>query len=396
MGRKAVPEAVVAAINSATRSVICRLLLAGLLCGAMKANAAVLPEERADAMYHRYEGGGVSIDGPSILLRTNVGNSVSLFANYYIDSISGASIDVEATASPYAEERTEYSLGMDYLRNKTLMSISVTSSSENDFDAKTMHLGITQDFFGDLTTLSMGYSYGQDDVRRTGDAGFAEQATRHNFSVGLTQVVSKNLIVGLNLENISDQGYLNNPYRAVRFLDANAALGYRFETERYPRSRTSNALAMNANYYLPWRASVFFEGRYFTDTWGIRANTARLGYVHTFGDHWLLEVRSRFYRQDQADFYSDLFNRSAEFDFMARDKELASYRNVSVGFSASWLYQFGSDNWLSKASLNLEYDRLKFDYDNFRDVRVTDVLPGQEPLYQFDADVLRLYFSLWF
>ncbi|MCG7959973.1 MAG: hypothetical protein JAY69_13020, partial [Candidatus Thiodiazotropha taylori] len=28
--------------------------------------ATVLPEDRADVMYHRYDGGGVEVDGPSI------------------------------------------------------------------------------------------------------------------------------------------------------------------------------------------------------------------------------------------------------------------------------------------------------------------------------------------
>ena len=31
--------------------------------------AGVLPEDRADVMYHSYEGGGVTVDGPSYLIR---------------------------------------------------------------------------------------------------------------------------------------------------------------------------------------------------------------------------------------------------------------------------------------------------------------------------------------
>jgi len=35
-------------------------------------------------------------------------------------------------------------------------------------------------------------------------------------------------------------------------------------------------------------------------------------------------------------------------------------------------------------------------YDDFRDLRVTGVAPGTEPLYTFDADVIRFYISGWF
>ena len=86
--------------------------------------AAVLPEERADLLYHRYDGGGVEVDGPSLLVRKNLGSSVSLGLNHYVDSVSSASIDVLVTASPYTEERTENSVSIDYLKDKSTMSFA--------------------------------------------------------------------------------------------------------------------------------------------------------------------------------------------------------------------------------------------------------------------------------
>ncbi|MBV1959327.1 MAG: DUF3570 domain-containing protein, partial [Pseudomonadales bacterium] len=77
--------------------------------------AAVLPEDRADVMYHSYDGGGITVGGPSVLVRKGFADTVSVSANYYVDTISSASIDVVSTASPYQEERTEVSAGIDYL-----------------------------------------------------------------------------------------------------------------------------------------------------------------------------------------------------------------------------------------------------------------------------------------
>jgi hypothetical protein len=374
--------------------------LGGVVCAlfclfSIQANAAVLPQDRADAMYHSYEGGGMSIDGPSILLRKKIGNHVSFSANYYVDSISGASIDVLATASPYLEERTEYSAGMDYLHNKTVVSLSYTNSSENDFEANSFHVGISQDFFGDLTTLSLGYSKGSDEVGKTGDESFLEEADRQNYSLGITQVISKNMIMGLSFENISDEGYLNNPYRSVRFLDATADRGFRFETEVYPNTRVSNAAAITANYYLPYRASIYAEAKVFSDTWGIDANTYKVGYVHTFGDDWLVDLRVRHYDQDKADFYQDLFSRSAEFNFRARDKEMSTFNNLSLGFSVTYEFQFSQSSWLKKSTINLDFDHVQFEYDDFRDV-LADALVGEEPLYQFSANITRFYVSIFY
>src|SRR5690606_31815990 len=143
-------------------------LIACLLSTAL--TAAVLPEDRADVLYHRYEGGGMTIDGPSVLVRKSVGGRVSVSANQYVDSVSAASVDVLASASPYTEERTEKSLGVDYLAGKAIYSLSVTGSEENDYEASTVSFGANQDFCGYLTTLSFGYARGDDTVRRRGDA----------------------------------------------------------------------------------------------------------------------------------------------------------------------------------------------------------------------------------
>jgi hypothetical protein len=384
--------------SGTVRKLIIRLIIACILLGLLvwQAFAAVLPQDRSDAMYHSYQGGGMSIDGPSILLRKKIGNYVSVSANYYVDTISGASIDVLATASPYVEERTENIVGVDFLRNKTLMSLNYTTSSENDFEAESIHFGVSQDFFGDLTTLTLGYSKGNDEVGKTGDDNFLEIAERQNYRLGITQVMTKNMIVGLSVENVSDQGYLNNPYRSVRFLDASSARGYRFETEVYPNTRISNAASVSANYYLPYRASMYVQAKVFSDSWGIQANTYKLGYIHTFGDDWIVELRGRHYQQDKADFYQDLYTRSAEFNFRARDKEMSTFNNLSLGFSLTYEFKFSAANFFKKSSINLDFDHVNYDYDDFRDVLAVDVPVGGEPLYQFSANITRFYVSIFY
>ena len=125
------------------------LTIVALLGVSQAGIAGVLPDDRSDVLYHQYIGGGVEITGPSILMRKSIGKSVSVVANYYVDMVSSASIDVITTASPYTEERTQYSLAADYLRGNTMMSVGVTSSEESDFDSSTYNLSITQDMFGD-------------------------------------------------------------------------------------------------------------------------------------------------------------------------------------------------------------------------------------------------------
>jgi hypothetical protein len=373
-----------------------RVLLAALLAPlAWPAQAAVLPDDRADVLYHRYEGGGVTIDGPSLLVRKKVAENYSVSANYYVDMVSSASIDVMTTASPYEETRKQGSLAVDALNGKTQYSLSFTNSDENDYTANTASFDVSQALFGELTTLSMGFSRGWDEVRKRGDNEFEEPVDRRSYRVGLSQIVTPTIMLGLAYETITDEGFLNNPYRSVRYLDEENPAGFAFQPEVYPSTRTSNAVAVNARYFLPYRAAVSGEYRFFTDTWGIDANTVRLGYTHPLGERWVLEGGYRWYDQSSADFYSDLFPRRDAQNFLARDKELSTFTSHMLSVGAS--YEFGASRWsfVKRSTVNLFYDRIRFDYDDFRDI-LEGGPPGAEPLYGFDANVYRVFVSAWF
>jgi hypothetical protein len=372
--------------------------------------AGVLADDRADMLYHRYEGGGVTIHGPSLLVRKKFAEKYALSANYYQDYVTSASIDVEVSgASQYKEERDQYSLGFEYLRGKTTYSLNYTNSKENDYQAETTSFGISQDLFGDLTTITMGFSRGDDSVQRRDtitnriDPTFKEPIDRWSYRVGLSQILTKSLISSLQLEVITDEGFLNNPYRSYRFVNPSDDRLFALAREVYPRTRTSNAVAVNARYYLPYRAAVHGGYRFFTDTWGIGANTIEVGYTHPMRQ-WIFDVGYRYYAQNKADFYRDLFDRANQQNFLARDKELSTFKSQALSVGAT--YEFAPNGWrfIKKGTLNFYYDRIQFDYDDFRDARYS-LLPstdpnfraaGSEPLYSFGANVYQLFLSVWF
>lgn len=376
-------------------SLVLLMMLACLVKLIGIANASVLPEDRSDVMYHAYEGDGVSIDGPSILLRKQIGGHVSVSANYYADTVSGASIDVRATASEYQEERKETTIGSDFLHEKSMLSLSYTNSTENDFVANSVYVGLSQSFFGDLTTMTMSYSKGWDEVMRRGDDSFFEEADRQKFGIGVSQIMSKSLIVGFNAEHISDEGYLNNPYRSIRFRDSDSERGFSFTTELYPNTRSSTAYSINANYYLPYRAALYADARVYSDSWGIEARNGRIGYIQPF-KNFLLDIFVRHYSQESADFYSDLFDRAGQFNFMARDKEMSTYSGLTAGISLSYEWKFSETATIKKSSFHVEFDYMKFDYEDFRDVTVVDANVGEEPLFGFTANALKIYASIWY
>jgi len=370
------------------------VLAAWLALAGAHALAGVLPDDRTDVLYHLYDGGGVQIDGPSVLVRKQVGKNLSVVGNYYVDMVSSASIDVVTTASPYTEEREQWSLGMDYLRGNTTMSLGYTSSVESDFDATTYSLSVSQDMFGDLTTLTLSYAYGDDIVGRSDDESFTRDNTRQHYAIGVTQILTRNLITSLNVETVTDEGFLNTPYRSVRYADGGSGTGYSFEPELYPRTRTTNAVGLRARYFLPYRAALQGEYRWFTDTWEIDSHTAAIEYVHPLDD-WTFKLKYRWHDQTGAAFFNDLFPRSEATNFRARDKELSPLTSQTLTLSAT--YEFLSDGWrfIDRGSVTASLDRLLVDYHEFRDLR-SGAPVGEEPLYQLEANVIQVFFSFWY
>ncbi|MGI9288505.1 MAG: DUF3570 domain-containing protein [Pseudomonadales bacterium] len=358
--------------------------------------AAVLPEDRADVLYHSYDGGGVKIDGPSVLVRKSIKGKFSVSANYYVDNVTSASIDVELSASEYTERREEKSVGIDYLHDKTIISMGVTNSEENDYSANAFRFDVSQDFFGGLSTLSMGYSRGSDEVGQNSDPEFEEEVDRQHYRFGLSQVLTKNTLLSLNYEAITSEGFLNNPYRQVRFVDPNDANNFQLENEVYPNTRTSDAVALGLIYYLPYRAALKTKARYYTDDWGIDGMTAELGYTHPFRNRWIFDIKYRYYDQSAADFYNDLFPRADFQDYKARDKELSTFTSHTLGIGVSYALNIDRINFLDRGSLSLYLDHIRFDYDDFRDATETGVAAGEESLYGFEANVIRFYFSLFY
>lgn len=353
------------------------LLFAAVVAG--PAVAATLPEERADALYHYYSGGGIDVQGPALLVRKNFAEKYSVTASYYQDSISGASIDVVTNASAYSETRNQFGLGFDYLYGDTLMSISYTQSDENDYEARTLDVGLSHDFFGGMSTLAMGFSRGDDTVMRV-DTSFEDTVDRFQYRLGWTQILSPTFVAALSYEGISEEGFLNNPYRSARVLGASVQ-------ERYPRTRTSNALGIQANKYWGDRSFVTrVKYRFYDDTWGITANNIEFMFSRRLSEKTEFGVGGRFYTQTAANFYSDNF--AQEFRYMARDKELSDFTSASIGGRISYEL-FRDRGRLAKGKVTLIFDRIHFDYDNFSDIRSGE-------LYEFNANVIQIFFSAWY
>jgi hypothetical protein len=380
-------------------AVLTALLLVRATC------ADVLPDDRADLFYSKYSGGGMDITGESVLVRKKFTENFAIEGSYFVDKVSGASIDVLSQASQIKDERKQKTFTVEYVHDKTTYTASYVNSVERDYRSNTSSFALKQDMFGDLTTLSLAFANTTDTVGEnngTADApiiAWVGHAGSKSYDVDLSQILTKNFIAGVNFNVITDQGDLANPYRSIRYIDVGNPKGYSLGSQVYPDTRTSTAVQIEGKYFLPYRAAITGSYRYFRDTWNLVGNTYELDYTHPISNIWILEGRVRYYKQNNANFYSDLFQYADEYRFEARDQDLAAQENYTIGAKATYAFLPDGGKMFKRATATFDVSRITFHYLDFRNIKyygVPQYLPGEEPLYQFNATVYQIYMSMFF
>lgn len=341
-----------------------------------QARAVDLPEERGEAMVHIYDGGGVRATGPAILVRKNIADKFSLTGNLYIDMVSNASIDVVTTASPYRETRTEFGLGLDHTVRDTLIHVGLTRSSEPDYRATTASMDVSQEVFGGMTTISLGFGRGQDDVGKHGETGYFDHATHWQYRLGATQILSPRWLLSANAEAMADDGFLGSPYRVAQVFGSAVP-------ERVPRTRSARALKFrllgDVSEAGGPRSAVHADYRYYRDTWAIQAHTLEAGYSRYLQGGTLADAFVRMNRQGDALFFSD--NASSETLYVTRNRQLSAFTSVSLGGKLSQAVKGGAARY--DLRLTAAYELVHFNYSHFTDLR-----SGQR--YSFNGHVLQL------
>jgi hypothetical protein len=352
-------------------------LFSGVLAASAGNNAGAgdLPEDSAEALIHSYNGGGVSANGLALLVRKKLVDKVSVSASYYLDSVSNASIDVVTTASPYREKRNEVGFGADYIYRDAQISLSTSSSREPDYTAKRIGLDIAQETFGGMSSVSLGFTRGADEISKHNAPEFNDRATHWQYRLGLTQILTTRWIMSANMEALADDGFLGSPYRIARVFGAAVP-------ERTPRTRSARALKFRVIGDLGSRDALHLDYRYYWDNWDIKAHTAEFGYSRHFGEKWLADASLRHYKQDHALFYSD--NASAETLYVSRNRQLSAFNSTGLGAKLAYTLDKISGKYEVKLNTAVEFTRFKF--SDFTDIRT-----GAP--YSYNASIIQMYVS---
>ena len=119
----------------------------------------------------------------------------------------------------------------------------------------------------------------------------------YSVFTSISQIVSRNAVVGLSYDIAKVHGFTSNAYRQVFTASGPFA-------EKHPNDRLRQAVAISARYFIPEsKTTAIASYRYYFDDWDIHAHTPEIRVVQEVGDSVDATVGYRYYKQDAAFFW---------------------------------------------------------------------------------------------
>jgi len=253
-------------------------------------------------------------------------------------------------------------------RNNT---VSVGASASNEYDY--FHAGINgrlaHDFNRRNTTLSAGLSLSRDTFDPVGGAPLPLTTMRDigdlgnrlgdqdkdviDLVFGVSQVVTRDLVVQLNYSYSANSGYLNDPYKFLSVVDGVTGdtvprspppgidgPSHLFRFESRPDERTKHSLYGAAKYNMNGKV-LDASYRYMTDDWDIDSHTIELRYRWPLGNGYI-EPHVRYYTQSEAEFYrASLVDADPLPAHASADYRLGNFDAVTLGLKYGFATRSG-------------------------------------------------------
>jgi hypothetical protein len=380
----------------------------GAIAIATSASATALADDRVDLTTTWYQEsrqggqGGLTVIHPQFDLGVDAGEHFTFDIGYAADIVTGATatvytVDAVSTATTFSDLRHQATLGMGLKGRRSQLGIVGGFGIERDYISVTAGGVGSIDLPGKNTNLALAYTHNFEQVcdkdngelsilareALTGadpcDKTFVVGKDHDNMTSGVPETtwrdlsidtaqatVTQNVTPTLNLQTSLYgqvlQGFQSNPYRRVR-------VGPNEPQEHIPDVRARMAISGRVNKYIPvLRAAAHFDGRFYSDTWGVNGGTIELAYSQYAGSSLLLRVRARVHQQTAARFFKDAFfyeTESSAGAYFTGDRELAPVRNILLGGKLSILSISEDDKKVlglfEKLQLNVKGDILLLD-----------------------------------
>lgn len=371
-----------------------RGLVAGLLLR-LSAPGKAAAEDRAATKFENYheENGRIEVTTIGFLAEATLRPSSVLKGELVYDAISGAT----PTGGPPLPGTDEVPLAeMDDIRRAGVFELNqkfgphtfspqFAYSDESDYESIGVALNYSLELNQKNTTLLAGVARNFDRIRPGHSFLFAtQQKDTLDFMVGISQLLGPTTVLNANFTLGFSEGYLDDPYKGVRFE------WYPFfETifpEKRPDSRERQLGFISLTQYIsPANAAMEASYRFSHDSFGIVSHTGGLEWRQKVGSVLTITPFGRYYRQTAADFYGISFPGDPSLSM----DEVPTYYSSDYRLSAftSWTYGVKATATF-KETLALEAGFKRYEMTGNDSVTSASAYPT--------ANIFTLGLTIWF
>jgi len=296
-------------------------------------------------------------------------------AEYLVDVISAASVDIVSTASQHWREvRQAGALQASYKPHDLGVRASGALSREPDYSSTAAGLDVLWDFAKQGHTAFLGYARDQDTIGREGTpfSVFSRSLAQDSIQGGVSLTLGPAAVLSLTNELILERGDQSKPYRYIPMFSAavapTIAKGESIDDvndkrlqarplEQLPLTRQRYSLTARFGYRFA-HATLRADERLYADTWNLHATTTEVRYIADLSRRWTAWPWVRFHAQTPVYFwnraYIARFGPDGIFDlpqYRTGDRELGPLYNVGLGAGAS--YGIGSSENPSSVTVQL-------------------------------------------
>lgn len=211
------------------------------------------------------------------------------------------------TGATSFEVRKSTSTNLAWSNHGNTLSGGFYYSKENDYESYSPSLGGSWDFFERNFTLGLSHAeffdrFSPQEPFKSMDEGGRKRLS--NSTISLAQSLTPTLLISGNAGYTMSWGYLGHPYNPVTSVDGSLF------PENVPDYKSSSALSSTLIQSYFWgdlMGAAQFDYRYYTDSWGLRGQTAEISLTQYLTETLTTRFRFRYYHQGAVDFAKDAY-----------------------------------------------------------------------------------------
>lgn len=291
----------------------------------------------------------IKVKAQSLMIMAPISGEWSFNGSYTADSISGASPAYHTNDLRNVNEHRDVgSLGITRYLPRGTVSVGASYSHEHDYVSRGFSLQGTVASEDKNTTFNAGFAVSNDEINSTNHQAEGERKHVMDWILGVTQVLTINDIVQLNLGYSAGNGYFSDPYKTG---------------DERPDSKDHYTIMTRWNHHFnQTNGSSHLTYRYYNDSFGTEASTISMEYAQPIGDGWSVMPLARYYTQTAAKFYVGISPYSPDFPdistlkYLSLDQRLSEYGAITWGVKVAkqinpdWIVDFKYERYKQKES----------------------------------------------